>query len=124
MEDLKKTLICLTLHCLINGSIQKTHDPDRSHFKAENKPEQSYDYTMLVQMKGPAFFKSLPLQIQRTNKTNRHKAKAASPLIRLNKSLIDIHVFKKKKLNSFVNSTVSAGDGRQSSIFYFIFFLL
>lgn len=96
MEDLKKTLICLTLHCLINGSIQKTHDPDRSHFKAENKPEQSYDYTMLVQMKGPAFFKSLPLQIQRTNKTNRHKAKAASPLIRLNKSLIDIHVFKKK----------------------------
>lgn len=96
MEDLKKTLICLTLHCLINGSIQKTHDPDRSHFKAENKPEQSYDYTMLVQMKGPAFFKSLPLQIQRTNKKNRHKAKAASPLIRLNKSLIDIHVFFKK----------------------------
>lgn len=57
MEDLKKTLICLTLHCLINGSIQKTHDPDRSHFKAEKKPEQSYDYTMLVQMKGPAFLK-------------------------------------------------------------------
>ena len=94
MEDLKKTLICLTLHCLVNGSIQKTHDPDRSHFKAENKPEQSYDYTMLVQMKGPAFLKVFH-QIQRTNKTNRHKAKAASPLIRLNKSLIDIYVFKK-----------------------------
>ena len=73
-KTFKKTLICLTLHCLIEvcnhfqitHTKQKTHEPDRSHnekhFKAKqknkktnnnkiktnkqkNKPEQSYDYT-------------------------------------------------------------------------------